>query len=160
MDSARLTVRSLALEPDRTSVRSDVARIAADRDVGGAVAKVVARMATVGKDYLAGEVGRVADGLLDLDVTDVVAHAWDRHRAITEAREWSMKNPDGEMIVPLVTHTVKWSYEPSVEVAVDAVPITSIALAVAIDTTVKGVVIALRRGEVADVRSGTVEVRA
>ncbi|WP_353816274.1 hypothetical protein [Agromyces sp. SYSU T00266] len=57
-------------------------------------------MATAGKDYLAGEVGRVADGLLDLDVTDVVAHAGDRHRAITEAKEWSAKNPDGEMVVP------------------------------------------------------------
>ncbi|RXZ48385.1 hypothetical protein [Agromyces binzhouensis] len=160
MDDAKLTVRDLVLEPGHVSVSSEVARIAADRDVGGEVAKVVARMATAGKDYLAGEVGEVADGLLDLDVTDVIAHSWDRHRAIGEAKEWSAKNPDGEMVVPLVTHTVKWSYEPSVEVKVDEVPITSVALAVALDTTVKGAVIAFRRGEVADVRTGTVEVRA
>ncbi|MGR0318141.1 hypothetical protein [Agromyces sp. ZXT2-3] len=160
MPSPRVTIRSLALEPGDGGVGDEIARIAAERDVGGAVAKVVTRMAAAGGDYVAGEVGRVADGLLDLDVTDVVAHAWDRHRAVTEAKEWSAKNPDGEMVVPLVTHTVKWSYEPAVEVSVDAIAVTSIALAVGLDTTVKGAIIAFRRGEVADVRTGTVEVRA
>ncbi|WP_353828805.1 hypothetical protein [Agromyces sp. SYSU T0242] len=160
MDSARVTVRSLVLEPGHASVQPEVAKIAADRDVGGAVATVVTRMAVAGKDYLAGEVGKVADGLLDLDVTDVIAHAWDRHRAIVEAKKWSTEHPDGETVVPLATHTVKWKYEPSVDVTVDEVPITSIGMAVEIDTKVDGAVIAFRKGEVADVRTGTVEVRA
>ncbi|MGR0218807.1 hypothetical protein [Agromyces sp. ZXT2-6] len=145
--------------PDRDSLAEAVADVAAKRDVGGAVAKLATRLTAVGSRFVCGEVGTVADGLLDSDVTDIVAHGWERHREIVEAKEWTRVNPGGEKLVPLATHTVTSTCAPHVDVFVEGTLVTRIDLGVRLVTRFEGAVVAIRRGEVAEVRSGRVEVK-
>lgn len=159
MESTRLTIRDLTTTPGRTSLQESVADVAAKRSVGDAVAKLATRLTTVGSRFVCGEVGTVADGLLDSDVTDIVAHGWERHRAIVEAKEWTRANPGGEKLVPLATHTVTSTCASHVDVFVEEALVTRIDLGVRLDTTFEGAVVAVRRGEVADVRSGRVQVK-
>ncbi|GAA2027562.1 hypothetical protein GCM10009819_08770 [Agromyces tropicus] len=157
MSTMRLTIRALTVG-EEASARSDLARVADEQGVGAAATEAIARLTAAGGGFVCDEVGKMADSLLDLDVTDVLAHAWDRAKAIDEARATSRVEPGTETIVPLATHTATAKYEPRVDVVIDEVPITSVDLEAKLELTLRGALLAFRGGELASVRSGDLEV--
>jgi hypothetical protein len=155
----RLTLRTLVLGSASSRCDRTLAEVVKRRDHGGAVANALTRLSTLGHGLVCGEIGTVADRLLDDDVTDLVARGWERHRAILEARQWTAQFPDAEAVVPLATHANGYSYRPWVDVLVDETPVTRIELSIDLVATIDGAVVTVQGGAISRLRSGRLTVR-
>jgi hypothetical protein len=115
------------------------------------------RMPGAAKDAVLGEVGKVAAGVLEMDVTDIFRSAWTRHAALRAAAEASMDDPDGERVVPLATHSVSFEQEPGVEIRLADLPVATVILHVQLDIAVRGLLAVIEAGRLTHVRVGSAD---
>ncbi|MFF5291467.1 hypothetical protein [Paractinoplanes globisporus] len=125
---------------------------AADEIRGGLV-----RMPAAGKNAVLAEVGRVADGILDMNVFDIFEQSWTRFTALRDAAVMSLANPGGEELAEMATHTASFDYRPSVEVQLADLPVASVGLRAKLDFTVRGLIGVVVDGHLVAVRAGTWE---
>ncbi|MGH3974629.1 MAG: hypothetical protein ACRDS9_15065, partial [Pseudonocardiaceae bacterium] len=65
------------------------------------------------------EVATVTDGLLNLDLGDVLLSGWRKYTDLTKAAERTLASPGSEEVVVLATHRVVSTHHPSVDLIVD-----------------------------------------
>src|SRR3954447_2072274 len=115
------------------------------------------RMPGAGKDAVLGEVGKVAAGVLEMDVTDIFRSAWTRHAALCAAAEASLYDPAGEQVVPLATHSVSFEQDPGVVIQVADLPVVTVTLHVQLDIAVRGLLAVVEAGRLTRVRIGAAD---
>jgi hypothetical protein len=155
-----VSVRYLLLGSDQATIDNVLAPTVEDRGVGALVSRAIGGLGHAGQKAVCDEVAHVADTLLDLDVSDVLAHAWNKNRLISSARERTVADPDTEELVELATHTVRSRHQPSVEVFVDDLLITTVTLTLSLTLVVHGLLVVVEGGHLTGLRSGTCEATA
>ncbi|HEU4348652.1 MAG TPA: hypothetical protein VFR35_12800 [Actinoplanes sp.] len=124
-------------------------------DAGDAVTGSLGRMPEVAKNAVFTEVGTVAAGILDLDVSDIFTQAWEKSSALRAAAEASMADPDTEEILELATHTMTFAHEPSIEVHVADLPVATIEVQVQMEIKVSGALAVVKGGRMTALRAGS-----
>ena len=151
------SVRSIFFESRADAVTALGAAVrsgaAADR-VRGALG----RMPEAGKNAVLAEVGEVAAAIMDLDVTDIFGLAWAKHAALRRAAATSLANPDAEELVELVTHSMSFEQQPSVEIHVADLPVATVRLRVQLEILIQGLLAVVKAGRLTAVRAGSGEV--
>lgn len=160
MSSGPVSVRYLLLGSDQATIDEVLASTAENRGVGAVVSRAIGGLGQAGQKAVCDEVAHVADSLLDLDVSDVLAHAWNTNRLISSARERTAANPDTEELVEMGTHTIRSRHQPSVEVFVDDVLITTVTLTLSLTLLVHGLLVVVERGHLTGLRAGTCDASA
>jgi hypothetical protein len=100
------------------------------------------------------EIGRVADGLLDLDLTDVLLSAWRKYAVLRESAHRSLTTPGSEEVLVLASHRVTATYRPRVDVLVQGRKATSFELQLALAFDLAGVCAVVRWGHLVALRGG------
>ena len=116
--------------------------------VSGAMHRVVGR-----------EIAKVVDGVLELDVVDVLVGGWRRHRILKEAARRTLTATDAEEIIDLATHRITLKHEPHVDVMLDGAPVARVAFALEVTADVKGFVATVERGRLVAFDAGRCLVR-
>ena len=106
------------------------------------------------------EVATVADGLLNLDLGDILLSGWRKYTDLTKAAERTLANPGSEEVVVLATHRVVSTHHPSVDLIVDGAKVHTFVFELKVKFDLDGVVAVVRRGDLVALRCGECVVTA
>jgi hypothetical protein len=104
------------------------------------------------------EVAAAADGLLSLNLADLVVAGWKKYEAIMKAARSTRDDRNATEIVDLVTHTIQSSHYPSVALFVDGKSTATIKIDLQIAFTMAGVLAVVQQARLTAIRSGTCTV--
>jgi hypothetical protein len=104
------------------------------------------------------EVAAATDGLLSLDLADMVAAGWKKYEALRQAARRTRDAPTTEEIVALATHMIESSHHPTVELFIDGKSVATIEIELKIAFTMAGVLAVVRQARLTEVRTGTCTV--
>ena len=107
-----------------------------------------------------GEIGRVAAGLLHVDIVDVLASGWKKYDALAAAARATLETPGEEQIVDLVTHRISSTYRPRIDLVVDEMPVGSIDLEIEVTVVLHAVMGIVADGRLTSLRSGRADLEA
>jgi hypothetical protein len=100
------------------------------------------------------EVATVADGLLELDLGDILLSGWRKYTDLTKAAERTLASPGSEEVVVLATHRVVSTHHPSVDLIVDGATVHTFVFELKVTFDLNGVVTVVRRGDLVALRCG------
>lgn len=106
------------------------------------------------------EIGTVTDGLLNLDLGDVLLSAWQKYAKLTDAAHRTLAISGSEEIVPLVAHTVRSTYSPHVDLFANGVRIHSFKFELKIVFELTALQAVVRAGTLTALRGGECVVTA
>jgi hypothetical protein len=106
------------------------------------------------------EIGTVTDGLLNLDLGDVLLSAWQRYAKLTDAARRTLAVSGSEEIVPLAAHTVRSTYAPYVDLVANGVRIHSFKFELEIVFELTALQAIVRAGTLVALRGGECVVTA
>jgi hypothetical protein len=106
------------------------------------------------------EVATVADGLLNLDLGDILLSGWRKYTDLTKAAERTLASPGSEEVVVLATHRVVSTHHPSVDLIVDGATVHTFVFELKVEFDLNGVVAVVRRGDLVALRCGECMVTA
>jgi hypothetical protein len=103
------------------------------------------------------------EGLLDLDIVEVVVSAWSRERVIEEAKERTASDPmNREAHVPMLEHTITYELGGDVVLSVEGVGATEVRLPLrlVVHVVVRGLELHVAWGRVVAVRAASADAGA
>jgi hypothetical protein len=103
------------------------------------------------------EIYKIATGLLDISVVDVLLGAWSRYQALKKYLDKEKYPPTQSIIVPLSEHTVKSEHNPHVEILVDDEPVGKIAFQITLAFTVRGAILMVQDGKIKGIKTGEIK---
>jgi hypothetical protein len=106
------------------------------------------------------QVGVVADGLLNLDLGDLVIAGWRKQAELADAAERTAANPGTSQVVKLATHRISSVHRPYVELLLDDVHLTNVNFELDIEFVVTALAVTVRDGHVVSLHAGDCDVTA
>ena len=154
-----LTVRSFLFGADGAGI----AELATQLDQQGVVdlaGGALRRVARTGGGAVRAEVARAVQGLLEVDLGDIVLGAWRKWGALAAAARRTRGDPAATEVVSLAEHTVKWTSEPAVDLVVGELPVATVHFAASVAITLRGVAATVRGARLVALTGGSCEVSA
>jgi hypothetical protein len=124
----------------------------------GAATATLTSLSRVGRGAVGSQIATVAQGLLDLDVGEIVTEGWRRMEDLVEAAKRSLATPGSSEVVDLATHSVSSKHSPKVEMLVNNVVIAKVELELSLELVLKSVVATIRDGRLVEVHSGDCDI--
>jgi hypothetical protein len=115
-------------------------------------------LSPMGRELAAQEVARAVSGLLAIDYVDVILGGWKRQRDLKAAARRTLDNPDDHELVRLGAHCIEMHERPTVDVAVDGIPATTLDFDISITALVDTLVARVEGGMLSEIESGSVIV--
>ncbi|MGW0638296.1 hypothetical protein [Nocardia salmonicida] len=124
---------------------AELARILREREIGNLALHGMAAATDQLRTEVLHKMAAAIDGLLDVDLGDVALAGWDRYSRLRDAA--IRTDPHGAEQVELVTHEISHSYQPRLEIIIDAAPVAEIGLAIAITLLLQPLTATVRGGD-------------
>jgi hypothetical protein len=122
---------------------------------------VAARLATrIAREAAEDQVGVVADGLLDLDLGDLVVAGWRKQERLAAAAQRTAANPGSSERVQLATHRISSVHRPYVELLVNDTHLTNVNFELDVEFVIKALEVTVREGRVVSLHAGHCDVSA
>jgi hypothetical protein len=131
-----------------------------EHGVLGSMGNALQLVSDAGREAAADQVAVVANGLLDLDLGDLVAAGWRKQGQLAAAAERTAANPGSSEVVELATHRVSSAHHPFVELLVNNLHVANVTFDLEVEFIVKALVATVRDGHLVSLHSGTCEVVA
>jgi hypothetical protein len=131
-----------------------------EHGVLGSTGSALALVSEAGREAAGDQVAVVANGLLDLDLGDLVVAGWRKQGQLAAAAERTAANPGTSEVVELATHRVSSAHHPSVELLVNDVQVATVTFDLTIEFVVKALVVTVRDGHVVSLHTGACDVAA
>jgi len=92
------------------------------------------------------EIATIINGLLKLDLGDMLISGWRKYTELTKAAQRTLASPDSEELVVLATHRVVPIHHPSVKVLIDGVNVHTFVFELKVVFDLNGVTAVIRQG--------------
>jgi hypothetical protein len=129
-----------------------------EHGVLGSIGTALELVSDAGREAAADQVAVVADGLLDLDLGDLVVAGWRKQGQLAAAAERTAANPGSSEVVELATHRVSSVHRPFVELLVNDVHVVTVTFDLEVAFIIRALVVTVRDGHVVSLRSGNCDV--
>jgi hypothetical protein len=106
------------------------------------------------------QVAAVADGVLGLDLGDLVVAGWRKQGQLAAAAERTAANPGTSELVELATHRISSVHHPYVELLVNDVRVATVNFELDLEFEVKALVATVRDGHLVSLHSGDCDLAA
>jgi hypothetical protein len=106
------------------------------------------------------EVATVTEGLLKLDLGEMLISGWRKYSELSKAAHRTLASPGSEEIVVLATHRVVSTHHPSVEALIDGVKVHTFVFELKVIFDLNGVTAVIRQGNLVALRAGQCLVTA
>ncbi len=106
------------------------------------------------------EIGKVADGLLDVDLAKALVSGWRKYTTLTEAAKRTLVAPDSVEIVALASHRVTSTWRPCVDLFVDEAKARTFQFELKVTFELTGVSAVVKLGNLVALQSGECMVTA
>jgi hypothetical protein len=117
-------------------------------------------MAQTTREAAGDQVAAVADGVLALDLGDLVVAGWRKQGQLAAAAERTAANPGTSELVELATHRVSSVHHPYVELLVNDARVTTVNFELDLEFEVKALVATMRDGHLVSLHSGDCDLSA
>jgi hypothetical protein len=144
-----------------------------DEDTGRALARTLDQHGALGsldtalglvaqttREAAGDQVAAVADGVLALDLGDLVVAGWRKQGQLAAAAERTAANPGTSELVELATHCVSSVHHPYVELFVNDVRVTTVNFELDLEFEIKALVATVRDGHLVSLHSGDCDLSA
>ena len=118
----------------------------------------VATLTQVVRQAAEHQVGVVADGLLNLDLGDVVIAGWRMQAELADAAERTATNPGTSQVVRLATHRISSVHRPYVELLLNGQHLTNVNFELDIEFVITALAVTVRDGHVVSLHAGDCDV--
>jgi hypothetical protein len=144
-----------------------------DEDTGPALARALDQHGVLGsldtalglvaqttREAAGDQVAAVADGVLALDLGDLMVAGWRKQGQLAAAAERTAANPGTSELVELATHRVSSVHHPYVELLINDVRVTTVNFELDLEFEVKALVATVRDGDLVSLHSGDCDLSA
>jgi hypothetical protein len=131
-----------------------------DHGVLGSAGTALELVSEAGREAASHQVAVVANGLLDLDLGDLVVAGWRKQGQLAAAAERTAANPGSSEVVELATHRISSAHHPFVELLVNDVHLATVTFDLEVEFVVKALVVTVRDGHVVSLHTGACDVTA
>lgn len=104
------------------------------------------------------EVAGIVHRLMEYDLGDLLVQGWKTYSRLMDAAKRSVEQPGQKENVVLGSHTVKWAWEPKVDMLVDGVVVNTLEFVLSVDVEFEPVVLAVRDGYLVSISAGSCTV--
>ena len=149
---AGLTARNLLLgdEVDPAALRQALSEHNVLDAAGGKLSRLTADGREAANDALAS----AAEGLLDLDIGDVLIYAWSTQKRLADAARETLHAPGRREVVQLVSHQVTSTYYPEVDLMVDDLRVHTFHFQLDLVLTIDVAAVTVQNGRLVAVKAG------
>jgi hypothetical protein len=158
--TARQPLSASAFLFDDQDTGSALARALDEHGVLGSLHTALDMVAQTTREAAGDQVAAVADGVLALDLGDLVAAGWRKQGELAAAAERTAANPGIPEVVELVTQRVSSVHQPYVELFVNDVRVTTVNFELDLEFEVKALVATMRDGHLVSLHSGDCDLSA
>jgi hypothetical protein len=137
-----------------------LARALDEHGVLGSLDNALGLVAQTTREAAGDQVAAVADGVLALDLGDLVVAGWRKQGQLAAAAERTAANPGTSELVELATHRVSSVHHPYVELLVNDVRVTTVNFELDLEFEVKALVATVRDGHLVSLHSGDCDLSA
>jgi hypothetical protein len=159
MTAAQPLTASAFLFDDKDTDRA-LARALDEHGVLGSLDTTLGLVAQTTREAAGDQVAAVADGVLALDLGDLVVAGWRKQGELAAAAERTAANPGSSEVVELASHRISSVHRPFVELLVNDVHLASVNFELDIEFVVKALVVTVRNGHVVSFHTGACDVAA
>jgi hypothetical protein len=159
MTPAQPLTASAFLFDDEDTGRA-LARALDEHGVLGSLDTGLGLVAQTTREAAGDQIAAVADGVLALDLGDLVAAGWRKQGQLAAAAEHTAANPGTSEVVELATHRVSSVHHPYVELLVNDVRVTTVNFELDLEFEVKALVATVRDGHLVSLHSGDCDLSA
>ncbi len=126
--------------------------------VGSAIGGALQPLAQATRATAIRELSRVASGLFDFDITDLLVTGWRKHSILTQAARRTIAAPGSEERIDLATHRISVAHHPYVDLIVDDVRVTTVDFDLQLDFDVKALSAVVRSGKLVEIATGRCDI--
>ena len=137
-----------------------LARALDEHGVLGSLDTALGLVAQTTREAAGDQVAAVANGVLALDLGDLVIAGWRKQGQLAAAAERTAANPGTSELVELATHRVSSVHHPYVELLVNDVRMTTVNFELDLEFEVKALVATVRDGHLVSLHSGNCDLSA
>jgi hypothetical protein len=159
MTAAQPLTASAFLFDDEETGRA-LARALDEHGVLGSLDNALGLVAQTTREAAGDQVAAVADGVLALDLGDLVVAGWRKQGQLAAAAERTAASPGTSELVELATHRVSSVHHPYVELLVNDVRVTTVNFELDLEFEVKALVATVRDGHLVSLHSGECDLSA
>jgi hypothetical protein len=131
-----------------------IAKALDDEGVVASLRSVLTKLSGPGLRAVGDQIATVTQGLLDIDLGDLLTAGWQRFDDLVDAARRTVTAPGSREVVDLVTHTISSSHHPRIELIVDDIKVATLGLDLELAFTVKGAVATVHGGRLVGLHSG------
>jgi hypothetical protein len=131
-----------------------------EHGVLGSTGTALELVSEAGREAAGDQVAVVANGLLDLDLGDLVVAGWRKQGQLAAAAERTAANPGTSELVELATHRVSSVHHPYVELLINDRRVTTVNFELELQFEVKALVATVRDGHLVSLHSGDCDLSA
>jgi hypothetical protein len=149
---AGLTAQNLLLggEPGLAALR----RALSAHNVLDAAGGNLSRLTADGREAANDALASAAEGLLDLDIGDVLIYAWRTQKRLADAARETQRAPGRREVVQLASHQVTSTYYPAVDLMVDDVRVHTFHFQLDLVLTIDVAAVTVQNGRLVSVKAG------
>jgi hypothetical protein len=155
----RLTAWSFLYGEKRDAI-ADLAGALDEHGVLGTAGGVGRELVSSGGGAVRAELARSVQGLLDLDLGQLLLIGWRKWTVLTAAARRTRDQPGTSEVVSLVEHTVTVHQRPSVDLLVREMRLATLHVELTVEFTVRGLAATVRGGRLVALTGGSCTVTA
>jgi hypothetical protein len=137
-----------------------LARALDEHGVLGSLDNALGLVAQTTREAAGDQVAAVAEGVLALDLGDLMVACWRKQGQLAAAAERTAANPGTSELVELATHRVSSVHHPYVELLINDVRVTTVNFELDLEFEVKALVATVRDGHLVSLHSGDCDLSA
>jgi hypothetical protein len=159
MTAAQPLTASAFLFDDEDTDRA-LARTLNEHGALGSLDTALGLAAQTTREAAGDQVAAAADGVLALDLSDLMIAGWRKQGQLAAAAERTAANPGTSELVELATHRVSSVHHPYVELLVNDMRVTTVNFELHLEFEVKALVASVRNGHLVSLHSGDCDLSA
>lgn len=105
------------------------------------------------------EIVKGAGELLNINLGDIFASGWNKHRELVKTGEKSRRSPNETFLVSLSEHKITSVHHPYIEVLLNDRPIGKIDFEISALLTLNGIVLKIRDGTIREILAGSCKAK-
>lgn len=158
-DGSELTAAHLLFGEDQDTGQA-LAQALDHSGVLGSLDSSLRQVSQAGRQAADRQVIDLAQGLLDLDLGDLVVAGWQKEGELAAAAERTAADPDRSEVVELASHRITSRHRPRVDLLINDVHVATVGFELGLEFLIKALVASVRGGQVVSLYSGSCEAIA
>jgi hypothetical protein len=152
-----VNARAVLFESQQDAIGAVTACVSSGR-VADTIRGALQDVPNVTKNIALGQLGAAATRLLELDMTDILAVAWRKLKALQDAARRTATDHNTEELPTMISHKINLSHQPYIDLLIDGKKMTTVTFQLELECNIAGLIPVIKSGYLTAVRAGTCEV--